>query len=69
MFTAHTNEGYQTVLDGIQIKTLVVGERSLLSKFHLEKGHPLPRHAHTLGAPLRGALRSRADISFPGTCA
>jgi quercetin dioxygenase-like cupin family protein len=46
MFYQKNNEGYQPILDGIQIKTLVYGEKSLLSEFRLGKGSRLPAHAH-----------------------
>ena len=38
--------GYNKILEGVRIKTLVHGDRSLLSEFHLEKGHKIPLHAH-----------------------
>lgn len=42
---ASTN-GYIKALDGIERKTLVFGERTLLSEFKLEGGKPLPMHSH-----------------------
>ncbi len=46
MFTKHSNEGFKPLLNGITIKTLVVGEKTLLSEFHLSKGSKIPPHAH-----------------------
>jgi quercetin dioxygenase-like cupin family protein len=46
MFYEHTNDGYKQVLEGIKIKTLVYGDKTLLTEFRLEKGSQLPRHAH-----------------------
>ena len=46
MFSQHTQTGYRQVLPGIEIKTLVYGEKSLLTEFHLTGGNKLPRHAH-----------------------
>ena len=39
-------DGYRQVLEGIQLKTLTHGEKTLLAEFKLEKGSRLPRHAH-----------------------
>lgn len=41
-----TNQNYITVLDGIERKTLVYGNNTLMSKFKLKKGKRLPIHAH-----------------------
>ena len=41
-----TNEGYIKVADGIERKTLVFGEKSLMTEFRLEKGKMLPVHGH-----------------------
>ncbi len=46
MFYKKNENGYKQILEGIQIKTLVYGDKSLLSEFHLEKGSRLPLHAH-----------------------
>jgi quercetin dioxygenase-like cupin family protein len=46
MFTKRANDGYKKILEGIRLKTLVYGEKSLLAEFRLEKGHRLPVHAH-----------------------
>jgi quercetin dioxygenase-like cupin family protein len=46
MFYRHNPDGYQPVLAGILIKTLVYGEKTLFSEFKLAKDSQLPRHAH-----------------------
>jgi quercetin dioxygenase-like cupin family protein len=46
MFYKKNNEGYKQVLEGICLKTLVYGDKSLLTEFRLEKGSRLPLHAH-----------------------
>jgi quercetin dioxygenase-like cupin family protein len=46
MFTKHSETGFKPLLPGIQMRTLVFGEKSLLSEFHLAAGYQIPRHAH-----------------------
>jgi quercetin dioxygenase-like cupin family protein len=46
MFGRDSAEGYKEILPGIRIKTLVSGERTLMSKFLLEDGRQLPAHDH-----------------------
>ncbi len=46
MFEKHNNNGYRPVLSGIERKTLVHGEKTLMTEFRLRKGVMLPRHAH-----------------------
>jgi quercetin dioxygenase-like cupin family protein len=46
MLYKHNNDRYQRLLDGIGIKTLVFGDKTLLSEFQLSKGSQLPRHSH-----------------------
>jgi quercetin dioxygenase-like cupin family protein len=46
MFCRKDNSGYKKVLDGIRLKTLVYGEKTLLTEFRLEKGSMLPSHSH-----------------------
>ena len=60
MFYKHNNDRYQRLLDGIGIKTLVFGDKSLLSEFQLAKGSQLPRHSHSYeqtGYLLAGKMR------------
>jgi quercetin dioxygenase-like cupin family protein len=46
MFQKHSQSGYALTLKGIKQKTLVYGERTLMTEFVLEKGSILPRHSH-----------------------
>jgi quercetin dioxygenase-like cupin family protein len=46
MFYKNNLKGYKQILTGIKIKTLVVGDKSLLSEFRMEQGSQLPWHAH-----------------------
>lgn len=46
MFSHHSNDGYIPASPGIERKTLVTGDKTLLVEFRLKKGFPLPRHAH-----------------------
>lgn len=46
MFEKQSNTGYLPVLSGIERKTLVHGEKTLMTEFRLRKGVVLPRHAH-----------------------
>jgi quercetin dioxygenase-like cupin family protein len=41
-----TTQGYITVLDGIERRTLVYGNNTLMAQFRLKKGKILPIHAH-----------------------
>jgi len=46
MFYKHNETGYKQLLPGIQMKTLVYGEKTLLTEFRLTQGSRLPMHAH-----------------------
>lgn len=46
MFSRHTTTDYLPALPGITRKTLVHGEKTLMTEFRLERGSTLPRHAH-----------------------
>lgn len=46
MFRKNTRAGYLPALPGIRLKTLVHGEKTLMTEFLLEKGRQLPRHSH-----------------------
>ncbi len=46
MFSKHSSAGYLPVLPGIARKTLVHGDKTLMTEFLLEKGSQLPKHAH-----------------------
>ena len=46
MFEKHSESGYRFALKGLEQKTLVYGEKTLMTKFLLRKGNTLPRHTH-----------------------
>lgn len=46
MFTKHSPEGYLPAVDKITRKTLVYGDKTLMSEFRLEAGAILPQHRH-----------------------
>ncbi|HEX9113052.1 MAG TPA: cupin domain-containing protein [Nitrospirota bacterium] len=46
MFRQRDDNGYINALEKIQRKTLVYGEKTLLTEFRLEKGAVLPEHSH-----------------------
>lgn len=46
MFYRKSDEGYKEALGGVQLKTLVYGEKTLMSEFRLHKGKNLPIHSH-----------------------
>jgi quercetin dioxygenase-like cupin family protein len=46
MFSQSSNNGYKQALPGIKIKTLVYGQKTLLTEFRMEKGSALPKHSH-----------------------
>ncbi len=47
MFNKTSSEGYKSGLQGIQQKTLVYGDKTLLTEFKLDKGSILPNHSHS----------------------
>ncbi len=46
MFSKSGDDGFHTPIEGIDQKTLVYGDKSLMAEFRLQKGSILPRHAH-----------------------
>jgi quercetin dioxygenase-like cupin family protein len=46
MFEKRSATEYQAALEGIESKTLVHGEKTLMTEFRLRKGSVLPRHSH-----------------------
>ncbi|MGA3084355.1 MAG: cupin domain-containing protein [Thermodesulfobacteriota bacterium] len=46
MFYKCNPEGYRQVLEGIKLKTLVYGDKTLFTEFQLKMGSQLPKHAH-----------------------
>jgi len=73
MFAKYDPKGFLTPVDGIEMKTLVYGENSLLTRFHLKKGSLLPNHSHPqeqTGFLVSGKIRlfidEEAFIAEPG---
>ena len=46
MFQKHSEKGYTLAVPGISQKTLVYGEKTLMTEFLLKKGSRLPKHSH-----------------------
>jgi quercetin dioxygenase-like cupin family protein len=46
LFYKKKDGGYRQLLPGIELKTLVYGEKTLLGEFRLEAQSILPRHSH-----------------------
>ena len=46
MFYKNNTNGYHSPIDGIQQKTLVYGENTLMTEFLLDAGADLPIHHH-----------------------
>jgi quercetin dioxygenase-like cupin family protein len=60
MFSRHTSDGYEPVLEGIERKTLVHGQHTLMTEFRLAGGCVLPEHEHPheqTGYLVKGSLR------------
>ncbi|WP_029910543.1 cupin domain-containing protein [Pelobacter seleniigenes] len=60
MFTKTSDRDYLQPADKIRMKTLVYGEKTLMSEFRLEQGAQLTRHSHPheqTGYLVSGALR------------
>jgi quercetin dioxygenase-like cupin family protein len=64
MFAKKSTDGYKTPLEGIEQKTLVYGEKTLMTEFHLKKGATIPRHSHPheqTGYLVSGKIRLSVD--------
>jgi len=46
VFTRHNDDGFRTITQGIRMKTLCFGDRTLMTEFRLDGGATLPAHAH-----------------------
>lgn len=65
--------GYQLALPGIERKTLVYGEHTLMTEFRMRKGSTLPAHAHPqeqtgylVSGRVRLTIGRRSDEVRPG---
>jgi quercetin dioxygenase-like cupin family protein len=46
MLQKSSKKGYTTAIEGVKQKTLVYGEKTLMTEFLLKKGYQLPLHSH-----------------------
>jgi len=46
MFYKKDETGYRVVMDGVRLKTLVYGEKTLQCEFRIDRGKGLPSHTH-----------------------
>lgn len=66
MFTPATSDGFRDVVDGVRMKTLVHGEKTLMAEFRLARGADLPAHRHP--HEQTGWLASgRIDLTIDGS--
>ena len=60
MFATYSKNGYRRALAGIEQKTLVHGDKTLMVEFRLQKDATLPMHAHPheqTGYLVKGLIR------------
>ena len=66
MFKPQDDTGYRKVIEGIRMKTLVYGAKTLMAELHLSQGADLPAHQHP--HEQTGYLVSgRIDLTIDGT--
>lgn len=46
MFCKNSCIGYKEIIPGINLKTLVYGDKTLFTEFKMEKGSEVPKHSH-----------------------
>ncbi len=75
MFSRQDQAEYRELMAGIELRTRVYGERTLMAEYRLSKGSRLPEHSHPheqTGYVVTGRLRLHAgDEVFdagPGDC-
>lgn len=64
MFCKKGRGAKKTLLEGIELTTLVHGEKTLMGKFQIRKGAAIPAHSHPheqTGIMLSGKLRFTVD--------
>ena len=68
MFCKKDEREFRVMMEGVRLKTLVWGERTMLCEFRMEGGKGLPSHAHPheqTGYLISGRMRfTVADESF-----
>lgn len=68
MVTRASEDGYRQIADGIEMKTQVHGERTLMAEFRLAAGSELPPHSHP-HEQTGYALSGRARFTIAGEVA
>ena len=73
MFQKRSNDGYIPAIEGIEMKTTVYGEKTLMAEFLLKKGSVLPRHSHPheqtgylVSGRIRLSIGTDEHDAFPG---
>jgi quercetin dioxygenase-like cupin family protein len=73
MIRKASQRGYEPALPGIERKTLVHGDRTLMTEFRMGKGSTLPKHAHPqeqtgylVSGRVRLTIGSRSVEARPG---
>jgi len=64
MFFHNDDQDYQEIFPGIKVKTLVYGDKTLLSEFVMAKGSQLPLHSHPeeqIGYLVSGCIRLHSN--------
>lgn len=63
MFCIQEKTEYRELMEGIEVRTLVHGEKTLMAEYRLKKGSRLPEHSHPheqTGYLVSGRLRLHA---------
>ena len=73
MFTKAEDTGFRRLLDGVEIRTLCHGDRTLLAEFRIAKGAVIPEHQHSqeqtgylVSGKLRFTVRGEVAVAEPG---
>ena len=73
MFTKKENRSFRPLIDGVTMRPMAWGEKTILCEFKLEKGHKIPAHQHPYeqtGFLISGKLNFRINktwqIAEPG---
>ena len=71
MFRKKDTGSYRKLIDGVELSTLVYGEKTLMGQFRLAKGAKIPMHEHPheqTGMIISGRLRFQVgDEAFDAT--
>lgn len=65
MFIPSNNDGFRQMVDGVRMKTLVHGEKTLMAEFRLARGAELPVHQHP-HEQTGWLLSGRIDLTIDG---